>query len=70
MNVLIEMTRLAVNRPAPNASADEVAAWYLAKGRLHLELADQELQCGRCADTELRHAVSGYTHARALHSPT
>lgn len=66
MNVLIEMTRLVVNRPEPDASDDEVAAWYLAKGRLHLELAAQELRRGRCADVELRHAISGYTHARAL----
>lgn len=41
MNVLIEMTALAVRRPGPGASRESVAAWYEAKARLHAFLASE-----------------------------
>jgi hypothetical protein len=41
MNVLIEMTALSVGRPGAGSSADEVAAWFQAKARLHEHLAAQ-----------------------------
>ncbi len=42
MNVLVEMTTLAVNRPCATSSKEEVAAWYEAKSVLHSHLAAED----------------------------
>ena len=39
MNVLTELTHLAVARPSVGAPAETLAAWYEAKSRLHTHLA-------------------------------
>jgi hypothetical protein len=41
MNVLSEMTKLFVSRPAAGASKQEFSAWFEAKARLHAYLASQ-----------------------------
>ncbi len=61
MNVMIEMTALALGRPADNADVEAVAAWYEAKSRLHEHLASLG---GPDADRERALAVSA--HERSL----
>ncbi|GAB11351.1 hypothetical protein GOARA_068_00090 [Gordonia araii NBRC 100433] len=39
MNVVSEMTQLAVARPSPDAAPDVISEWYAAKARLHAHLA-------------------------------
>lgn len=41
INVLSEMTALALHRPVTGASAETVANWYATKARLHEHLATQ-----------------------------
>lgn len=63
MNALIEMATLFYRHPAPDASASEVAAWYLAKGKMHEDLAREN---GADAAQELAYAASAYEHGIAL----
>lgn len=63
MNDLIEMTRLFYRRPSPDATAEAVAAWYIAKGRLHEQLAARG---GPDAQQESSYAAASYEHARQL----
>lgn len=68
MNALIEFARLLASRPGPDAPADEVAAWYQAKGWLHERLADHGSP--EEAAGELAYAAAAYEHARQLtHQP-
>ena len=67
MNALIELTALSLSRPGPDAPTDRVAAWYLAKGRLHEQLA--ALAGPEEAAGELAYAASAYEHARRLTRP-
>ena len=61
MNVLREMTHLWVARPAPQASAETISAWYAAKARLHAYLAEQG---GPDVAREL--ALAAAAHARSV----
>lgn len=63
MNTLIEMSRLFHSQPHPDASDDVIAAWYLAKGRLHERLAAEG---GPDAAQESAYAAASYEHARRL----
>ncbi|MFI5780949.1 hypothetical protein [Nocardia sp. NPDC051570] len=61
MNVLVEMTALALGRPTAEASDIERAAWYEAVANLHWYLAGQG---GPDAARESALAVSA--HERSL----
>lgn len=70
MNALTEFAALTLTRPGPDASADAVAAWYEAKGRLHEHLAAESAHLGPAeAAAELAHAAAAYEHARRLTRP-
>ncbi len=60
MNVLIEMTALSVGRPAADAPASTVAAWFEAKSRLHEHLASLG-----GPDAERERALAAAAHARS-----
>ena len=62
MNVVEEMTELALSRPVVGDPPERLAGWYLAKSRLHEYLAgcgdtDAELQA-RLARTARAHAAA------------
>ncbi|MBJ8346424.1 hypothetical protein [Antrihabitans sp. YC2-6] len=61
MNVLIEMTSLAIGRPTADADAETVAVWYEAKARLHEHLARQD-----GTDSARENALALRAHERAL----
>jgi hypothetical protein len=63
MNVLIEMTALDRNRPAPDAPPEIVAAWYEAKARLHEHIAAVG---GPDAAQASAWATAAHEHARGL----
>lgn len=66
MNVLIEMTALSISRPTSTASAEQLAAWYEAKARLHEHLAAES--SGDSAH-ESALAAQAYEHSmRLLHA--
>ncbi|CAM3831128.1 hypothetical protein [Smaragdicoccus niigatensis] len=60
MNVLTELTHLAVGRPRAGATAETVAEWYEAKSRLHAHLAGLG-----GPDSELERALAERAHKRA-----
>lgn len=63
MNVVEEMTDLAMARPAAGDPPERLAAWYLAKSRLHEYLAG----CGDVdADLQTRLARAAREHAAAI----
>lgn len=66
MNVLTEMTHLAVARPVAGATAESVAAWYEAKSRLHAHLAELG---GPDCEHERGLAARAHQRAEALLSP-
>lgn len=61
MNVLIEMTTLSLGRPAADATAETIAAWYEAKSRLHEHLAAQG-----GPDSSREQALAIAAHERSL----
>ncbi|MGQ0839434.1 hypothetical protein [Actinokineospora sp.] len=63
MNALIDLTTLFYSRPSLGASTETVAAWYLAKARLHERLAAEG---GADSEQELAYAAESYRHARRL----
>jgi hypothetical protein len=63
MNALIGFNALWRNRPAADAPASVVAAWYEAKGRFHESLAAVG---GPDATAEMEYAAAAYEHARRL----
>ncbi|WP_329791576.1 hypothetical protein V1227_06540 [Lentzea sp. DG1S-22] len=63
MNAIIEFSRLYQQRPGPDTSAEVVAAWYRAKGRLHELLGATG---GPDAAQEFAFAAASYEHARRL----
>jgi hypothetical protein len=63
MNVLIEMTALDMNRPAPDATSEIVAAWYEAKALLHEHIAAEG---GSDAAQQSAWAMAAHQHARRL----
>lgn len=63
MNALIEMNNLFFGRPTRDASDEEIAAWYRAKGHLHERIASAG---GQDAVEELAHAAASFEHARRL----
>ncbi|HEY4454166.1 MAG TPA: hypothetical protein VGN81_07640 [Pseudonocardiaceae bacterium] len=63
MNTLIEMNTLFFKRPGPDASDDAVAAWYLAKARMHERLAATN---GADSAQQQAYAASCAEHARRL----
>lgn len=65
MNALIEFTALWATRPGLNAPAEQVAAWYQAKGRTHEGLAEQARTLPERIEA-LTHAAAAYEHARRL----
>jgi hypothetical protein len=68
-NGVIALATLWASRPRPNtdpiAEAEQTAAWYREKGRVHELLAEQApLLAERIAEQE--HAAAAYEHARRL----
>jgi hypothetical protein len=63
INAMIEMTALFAARPTLDASAEKVAAWYRAKGRMHERLAALG---GPDAARESAYSAASYEHARRL----
>jgi hypothetical protein len=57
------ITAVWMATPGPNATDDELAAWYQAKGHLHEQLARAG---GPDAATETAYAAAAYDHARRL----
>jgi len=57
------ITTVWMATPGPNATNDQVAAWYLAKGHLHERLA---LAGGPDSAAESAYAATAYDHARRL----
>jgi hypothetical protein len=65
MNALIEFAALARAHPGPDASTDQVTAWYEAKGQLHEHLAAGARDPAE-ESAELAYAAAAYEHARRL----
>jgi hypothetical protein len=65
MNTLVEMAALALQRPSVDATPDQLAAWYEAKGRLHEHLAADLVDSIEQA-AELAYAAAAFEHARQL----
>lgn len=65
MNTLTEMTALSLARPGVDATADQVSAWYEAKGRLHEHLAATVVDPIERA-AELADAATAFEHSRRL----
>lgn len=63
MNVLIEMTALNLNRPAPNATSETVAAWFEAKALLHEHIAAEG---GSDAGQQSAWAMAAHERARTM----
>lgn len=57
------ITAVWMAAPGLNATKDELAAWYLAKGHLHEQLAQAG---GQDAADENVYAAAAYDHARRL----
>lgn len=62
MGALVEISALASRRPGPKASNDEIAAWYMGKGRLHEHLARE---AGADVAREMALAAAAYAHGLA-----
>jgi hypothetical protein len=62
---VLELTALWASRPALNAPAERVAAWYQAKGELHEQMAGAATAADE-ASAEQAHAAAAYEHARRL----
>lgn len=65
INALIAFTALWASRPGLGASAEQVAAWYHAKGRTHEALAAQARTPAEQVEA-LTNAAAAYEHARRL----
>jgi hypothetical protein len=63
---VLELNVLSLNRPGLDATRDQVAAWYLAKGQLHESLATG--LAGKERADELSYAATAFEHARSLSS--
>lgn len=65
MSGLIELTALGMSRPGPDATPEQEAAWYDAKGHTHEGLARQARTPAEQI-TELQYAAAAYARARRL----
>jgi hypothetical protein len=64
-NMVLALTALWASRPGLNAPAEQVAAWYQAKGRTHELLAREAATRAERAEAEAN-ALAAYEHANRL----
>lgn len=67
MNTLTELSRLSMSRPGGRATDEDVAAWYVAKGRLLRRLAAEDQPD---ATRTAAQAAVAFAHARRLQQPS
>lgn len=65
MSMLAEITAVATHRPAADAPAEAVAAWYDAVGVMHEHAATDAYRHGRDAEQAAELALAALAHDRA-----
>jgi hypothetical protein len=65
MSGLLEITAVAAHRPAANAPAEAVAAWYDSVGLMHEHLAADAAEHRRDQEAATESALAARAHDRA-----
>jgi hypothetical protein len=65
VNTVLALTALWASRPGPDATTEQVAAWYAGKARVHEELAEQAPTEVERAQ-ECAHAAAAAEHVHRL----